>query len=135
MKHYPINQYISLYWFLHLIDFICLYKESSFGRNRLQKVTFGEGKKWRYRKSRRNAYTFCVPEGKCTIQTINILKEAEVILKNIEKCNISSLMNKRSISFWLIMILDDFCGKQHTLVDFLSKEYVWNLHISKLFRS
>ena len=73
---------------------------------------------------KRLAYTFCVPEGKCSKQTINILKEAGVILKNIEKCNISSLMNKRSIPLCLNHDFDDFCGKQHTLVDFLSKEYV-----------
>ena len=50
---------------------------------------------------KRLAYTFCVPGGKFSKQTINILQEAEVILKNIEKCNVSSLMNKRSISYWL----------------------------------
>ena len=34
---------------------------------------------------KRLAYTFCVPGGKFSKQTLNILKEAEDILKNIEK--------------------------------------------------
>ena len=50
----------------------------------------------------RVAFRFWVAEGKCANQTIiNIFKDAEIILKSIEKWDVSLFMNERSILLWM----------------------------------
>ena len=63
--------------------------------------------------------SFVCSKGQFSDQNINVAKEAETILRNIEKCDISLFINKQMISFWNFILDDEFPGRKQIIKEYL----------------
>ena len=82
------------------------------------------GKEWTITEQR-VAFILCIAKGQFSIQNINVIKETEIILKNIDNGDVSLFIDIQSISFWLTLHFGQRISWQETDSSSISYQETW----------